>query len=243
MDNLTFDEETHTYIYNGVELTSVTTFLSQFFSPFDAKRIAKLKAMLAKKNGTRGKTAAYWLRQWRLASEHGSRVHDAIENFVLHYEPSILSMLTDDKDYAKYTRAVEYLGERDVYQGSTRLIPEKQIVAPSLGLAGTVDLIIKTKAGVHIVDWKTNEKISRTGFKGQKCKDPISHLPDCSYSKYTLQLQLYAFILQELYGEKILSLTLVHLKEDEYVPYDIPIEFDDLSLVLNYGLQNIKVYK
>ena len=234
MKGLTFDEESHTYTYNGVVLTSVTTFLSEFFQPFDAKTIAKYKAKSCKAKGLPGKTPQYWLRRWKESAEHGSRVHKYIEQH-LNYEPVNLDEL-DAIDELKYKQAINYLCSLPYYDTNPHIIPEKIVIAPSLGLAGTVDLIIKTPDGIHLVDWKTNEKIDNIAYMGRKCKDPVSHLPDCKYSKYTLQLQLYAFILEQLYGEKVLSCTLVHLTESGYTPYEIPVYYEDVYSVLRNRL-------
>ena len=240
MKGLTFDEESHTYTYNGEVLTSVTTFLSEFFQPFDAKTISKYKAMSCKAKGLPGKTPQYWLRRWKESAEHGSRVHKLIEDH-LNYKKSDLSLVKPE-DEAKYEQAIYYLFDLplninpELPNKQIKVISEKIVIAPSLGLAGTVDLIIKTPDGIHLIDWKTNSKIDKTAYMGRKCKDPVSHLPDCSYSKYTLQLQLYAFILEQLYDEKVLSCTLVHLMESSYTPYEIPVYYEDVYSVLRNRL-------
>ena len=66
-----------------------------------------------------------------------------------------------------------------------------------------------------------------TGVKGvtkvvteKKGTGACSHLVDCNFNKYQLQLSLYAYLLEEEYNVIIEELNLVHLKEDGYKVYN-----------------------
>lgn len=56
-------------------------------------------------------------------------------------------------------------------------------------VAGTIDAVFDTPEGVVLVDWKRCKAIDYSGH-GMGV-DIMRHVPDCNYSKYSLQLSLY----------------------------------------------------
>jgi hypothetical protein len=48
-----------------------------------------------------------------------------------------------------------------------------------------------------VIDWKLIRKISYKSFSGDNgIKKPTEHLPNCNHSHYSLQLNLYEFLLK-----------------------------------------------
>ena len=231
-NELTFDEETHTYYWNNKPLISVTTVIGQYFKPFDAKAIARVKAATARKNGTEGPYPDYWISKWRDDADHGTRVHNAIEKWLTTWQTTDF---LDARDKSKFTQAQKFLNKNDYKV----VLPEYRVVAPNIELAGTVDLIVRNEEDgtISLIDWKTNKAISKSGFKGERVREPLSHLEACSLTKYSLQLQLYAWILENVYAESVRDLKLVHLSPTKYVEYDIPVNYDDVLLLLTDYLE------
>lgn len=234
-EKLIFNESKHTYRVGKQKLVSVTTLLKDYFSPFDAKAIAKKLAGVQKgKNYRKFKadefitdeekaksTQKYWLAEWKEASDHGTRVHNGMEQAILNMSNAINVMqenATEERDTKKMVQGWTFLGT--LTDKDTTLKPELRIYDKELGLAGTIDLLLIKKGKSSIVDWKSNKKIQKSGYLKATALPPIAELPDCNYSKYALQLGVYAYML-ERQGQEIDKLYLAHLKEDSYMPYEI----------------------
>lgn len=114
------------------------------------------------------------------------------------------------------------------------LIAEQMVYDKELGLAGTLDAVLVEEdlKKVSLLDWKTNKSIKIKGTK-RKGNAISKALPDCNYSYYTLQLSLYAYML-ERQGLEIDKLYLVHL--GEYVTvYDLNYRKDLVEEMLKWG--------
>jgi len=101
------------------------------------------------------------------------------------------------------------------------IVPELIVHDEELGLAGTIDLVVETPDGLVLIDWKTNKKITTKGYNNKKALEPIEDLDDCHLVKYSLQLSLYAYML-ERQGWKIDMLLLVHLIDGLAVSIEVP---------------------
>ena len=216
-----FWEKSHKYKLKDRELKSATTFLSKFFSPFDGKAIARRLAKFNRYRGIKGKGVRFYLNEWKEARERGTFIHGELEEVCKGTSPN----LTDTKSIP----GAAWLNLYKKVNKDVALEPEVLVYNKELGLAGQIDLMAtrKTKDGevVDLVDWKSNKKISTEGYKGAKSKTPIEDLDDCSYTKYMLQLSVYAYML-ELEGYTIGELRLVHLLDTKYNVYDIPYRKD-----------------
>jgi hypothetical protein len=217
---VTFSEKKHTYKVKKKELQSVTTFLKDYFSPFDASKIAKFKAMISKRQGKPHENITFWKKKWKESAEHGTRVHGYLESFVNNPLVHLDLSTAVEVDKKKVIPATHYL--RTVFDSTgIEVKPEVIIYNEDLGLAGQADLLIikpnKKKYVVDIYDYKTNDKITTEGYKNARANYPIEELSDSSFSKYTLQMSFYAYMLEQE-GYEIGKLTLLHLKEGECVP-------------------------
>jgi ATP-dependent exoDNAse (exonuclease V) beta subunit len=68
----------------------------------------------------------------------------------------------------------------------------------NLGICGMVDQLYYSEPlnGLVIFDWKTNKKIDYVSKYNKWMLDPISHLPECEFTTYSLQLSLYKHIIE-----------------------------------------------
>lgn len=225
-EKLKFYEKSHVYKVNDTPLISVTTFISSLFPPFNAKDIARFLAGLPhNKKAKRG--VKYFLKEWKKRSEHGTIVHNAIESFINGEEPFIEKEDTESKN--KYLQGLKYL--ESLSEGYERH-PEVKIYSESLGLAGTIDLLMIKGNSVRLVDWKTNKKITEKSYKDtdKGVKEATKHLDNCKINTYGLQLMIYGYMLQKEYGYKVEDLELVWLTEKKFVTYNISY---DEELVIN----------
>lgn len=195
---LTFTEADHKYTDDrGVTYTSVTTFLHQFFEPFDPE--ANAARMEAQGKGVASELIAGWERKRDEACEYGTRVHEVAEAALRGEEPP--HQPRDERERLAFASVWSYSKKKILPAGKV-IGPELMVFHPYWWLSGTIDLPVKlssphrsTDGTVCILDWKTNGSIDREGFRGKMALDPISHLPDCNFTKYALQLNIYQQIL------------------------------------------------
>ena len=82
-------------------------------------------------------------------------------------------------------------------------------------LAGSIDMIYKKPDGtLAIYDWKRAKEIKFEN-RYQKMTGPLNHLPDTNYWHYSLQLNIYRRILEELYHVTVSELALVVLHPNQ----------------------------
>lgn len=106
----------------------------------------------------------------------------------------------------------------------------RRIALASDHIAGTVDFVGQKRDGSYvIVDWKTSKKLLDQWEKayGRKAYYPIEQVDDCEKSKYTLQLNLYKYILEHVYGLRVSSMIIASFQQN-YSPY-FYTEVDDMG--------------
>jgi len=206
-NKLLFDEEEHKYTVGDKELVSVTTYIKESFNPFEKELISK---RVAKRDG---KTQEEVLKEWEQTGLDGTAVHEEVENYIKDGTRPVI-------DKALYGM-IHCQNECSFYD---KLVPEMRVYSEELGIAGTIDLVVykpthpSLKPRVILKDWKTNKKIYTQGF-GKTGLGVCSHLVDCNYNHYALQLSLYAYILEREYDVIVDGLELVHLKKAGYFTY------------------------
>ena len=214
-NNISLEKDEHVYTLDksDIKFTSVTSFIAEFFEEFDSVKIATKLVTKIPKYGAF--TVEELINKWKAAADHGTKVHDEIEEYILN------------KSQPKEIKAIHGINwlEKHLDTGKHIVYTEKIIYSEELKLAGSVDLIIKnTETNEYtIIDWKTNEKITTSSYKNQMGTHSItSDIEHCKYSIYSLQLSLYRYILEKYYGLNIIRQLIVHLKEDKVLAYLAP---------------------
>lgn len=194
---IVFEEKSHKYysMIRGKEVvyTSVTTYVGKFFKPFAAEETAK---RIAEKRGT---TPEALLKEWAensaAACRYGTRVHECCEDTLKNRE--LRCKPENDKETLAFANAVKIANQiRDSFDV---IGIEKLIFDEELKLAGTIDLLLKSKKQPNtyvICDWKTNKEINDQSKYNEHALYPIESLDDCETTHYGLQLGLYAHILK-----------------------------------------------
>ena len=228
-DHITFHEPTHKYYVNGSckGNISCTGFVHEFFHHFDAKAIiAKMR------RGPKWSTSKYFgmtdeqiSKQWndngKQASSAGTAMHLAIEQF-LHGAPEEIdpAVLTTPewRHFMAFWRDCgddlePYRSEWEVFTDSLEADDDRK--ERKIKLCGSIDMVFRRKSdGAFVIyDWKRSKEIKSdnpfsTGLA------PLDHLPDTNYWHYTLQLNIYKWMLETYYGLKIADLYLVILHPD-----------------------------
>lgn len=146
-----------------------------------------------------------------------------------------LDILAQSNLAKKYSEIFDYLRIK-ILEGF-KLYVEKRTYSYEHLVAGTIDCLLVKGKDFIIVDWKTNKKelyfksgyyrkvngIESTEWVDKKdyLLAPLTHIENCKGNTYTLQLSLYAYIL-ELWGMNCIGLILYHLREgSKPKPYNI----------------------
>ena len=225
---LLFDPESHTYYIEGRPLKSVTTLVEECFPPFDGLYWAHRKA--PQEGLTPEELMAKWEAEACRARDLGTTMHDKIERYYLGEDSG------DDTDAYRLFRC---------FAAVNRLYPfrtEWRIYLEEYGIAGTLDFLERTPDGTYnIYDWKRSRKlINRFGMVEATSPfrktglHPISHLPDCSYYHYALQVSVYRYILEQKYGINVnkMRLGVFHPSYSGYYIVDLPYLRNEVISIL-----------
>lgn len=203
-----FVEATHKYYIDDVEApVSVTSYIHAPFPIFDTPQVIANLSDRTRSERYVGMTDKEIARAWRdnanVASNLGTRMHAAIEVALntgyWSRDPTIALELAMARDFFKIE--IEAKG----YQ-IFRTEPKVFMEPPHL-LPGSVDCIFYDPADQDygILDWKRSKEITLTanGRNGFGNMPLFDRLENTNYSTYSLQLNMYAYILQTYYGMKV----------------------------------------
>jgi len=207
MSKLQFDEKTHTYKVDGVKYASVTTVVKKWFQPFNAP------VQAARYAAKHGKTAKHWMKEWQKTAVFGTRIHSFAEKFL---KERVFPKTSDQRE----RRFQEHIGrfvEKEIWGGFEVVFIEHKTFSEKHHLAGTVDLVLRDTEsnGLLLADWKTNKQIRQCNTWAAGFKE-LSHLDDCNYVHYSLQLNLYRALLNIEFpnsGYDTATMALLHLTE------------------------------
>lgn len=160
-----------------------------------------------------------WDAKNRESCERGTKIHADIENSFYVAKKNV--------DVSKFGIGGKFECRKDYTDLDIPygVYPEYLIAIESgdkeARLAGQIDLIIKSGNEITIVDHKTNAEIKqKSGFDTKtkttvKMKYPLNNIDDCNFMHYTLQLSIYAWMLQKLHPEFVIKdLILNHYDHD-----------------------------
>ena len=232
-----FDIENHIYsVDEKKNYISVTQLISNFFPRFDKDYWANKESI--KTGITKEEIIQEWEKKGRKARKAGTNMHLQIENYYndIEYEKDteILKFLEFEKKYIK-----------DKYKPYRT---EWQIFDEDSFLAGTVDMVYEKKEGeLFIFDWKRSKNIikidgtidNKNPFENGK--KGLSHLSSTDYNKYTLQQNIYKYILEKNYDKKISSMNLLILHPN-YLTFHI-VQLNEMKDETEYLIQKSKKNK
>jgi hypothetical protein len=219
-DRIYFVEETHKYYVDGscVGNLSCTGFIHEFFGHFDAKGcIAKMRRNAAKwaQSPYFGMTDEEIIQKWsdngKAASEAGTAMHLAIEQFLHGSAEEIIPEVKETPEWRYFMKFWADCGhDLEPYRSEWEVWTSSDIK-----LCGSIDMVFRRKSDGKFViyDWKRSKEIKAENQFSNGLA-PLDHLPDCNYWHYTLQLNVYKWILEKYYGLDVADLYLVILHPD-----------------------------
>lgn len=216
--NIRFDETPHLYYIDGkVADTSVTSLVHQYFEKFDADAI--IDKMMQGKNWAKskyhGKTKDEIKKEWSdsglEATSKGTMLHKAIEDV---YNSKPFNAVPEADEYNQFLQFFE-----DHKDKLTAYRTEWEVYDEMANLAGSIDMVFKNVDDdtYSIYDWKRTKEIKKYGF-GKKGKYPMHNYHDCNFTHYSLQLNIYKYILEKYYDIKIRDMFLICM-HPTYVTY------------------------
>lgn len=213
----------HYYIDGHHEIISVscTPTIHSYFETFDSEKI--VNGIVKNKRHSSDVSYKYYqktkeaiLQDWEenrsSAAALGTSLHARIERFYNGY-----TVEEDDKEMGIEFNEYFQRFHRDIVQQRKWTIyrTEHMIFIEELYLNGSIDAIFKNEKGeIILVDWKRSKKIEREGFQGKMGTGICSDLPDCNFYHYSLQLNLYKYILELKYNMKVSELYLAVFHPD-----------------------------
>lgn len=230
-DLITFVEKTHKYYVNGSceGNISCTGFIHEFFGHFDGKAIlTKMRRNPNKWAQSKyfGKTDEEIMKEWsdsgKAASEAGTAMHLAIEQF-LHGSPEqIHPDILTTPEWRYFLKFWEDCGpDLEPYRSEWEVFTDSisdSVTASSerkIKLCGSIDMVFRRKSDGKFViyDWKRSKEIKADNPFGSGLS-PLEHLPDTNYWHYTMQLNVYKWILEKYYNVEVGDLYIVILHPD-----------------------------
>lgn len=244
--HISLNHETHVYTVNGQQgYTSVSTLVHRFFKGFDPESTAR--TMVRRSDfRTNQRYSQYWplitedfseelmirtvCQEWKRqgvnAADLGTKLHKYIED---KYNEIIEGRVGNKVGEDMKTRGPEYdyadqFMEKKHREGFVPFRTEWMLYDERLKISGTIDMIYyhPVTQTYHMVDWKRSKKISKYGYRRYGL-GPCSNLQDCNYSHYSLQLNIYKWLLETHYSIQIQSMDIVvlHPSNKTFLEFEI----------------------
>jgi hypothetical protein len=202
--SIVFNANDHSYkSLDGetIDWISVTTLVSNLKKPFDAQKTAQRVSKI-KKSKWCGIAPDTILEIWKKEADrattlgtyyHNQREADLCSLASIEREGIIVPVMPPIPEIEGLKHAPEQKLDDGIY-------PEHLVYLKSAGICGQSDLVEIVNGHVNIIDYKTNKEIKKESFKdwegvSEKMLDPVSHLDDCNFNHYSLQLSIYMYII------------------------------------------------
>jgi len=223
---VTLKEDTHQYFdTNGQEYKSVSSLLGKVKMPFDRQTISMRKAQSNLPGASQADLLVEQqrlLKEWddmRISStDWGNFVHNNLDSYFTIGNCDA-RVLPAGKTIAKY------------FQNADSFLPEVVVYDSEYYLAGTFDFgVLRIKGSkpsttvMDLFDFKTNERRG-IEFDSSYLKEgkyvpgkkfllpPMDHLEECNFNIYSMQLSIYALMIQKSYGVKIGRLGIIFINK------------------------------
>jgi hypothetical protein len=203
--SIVFNAADHSYkslsSEENISWTSVTSVVSAFKKPFDAKKTAE-KVSKNKKSKWFGIDPVLiqqiWTNEADRSTTLGTWYHNQREDDLC----SLASIEREGVTVPVFKPSGENNGIRVAPNQKLEpgVYPEHMVYLKSAGLCGQSDLVEVVNGKVNITDYKTNKKIdteSYVNWEGipDKMLPPVDSLDDCHFYHYALQLSIYMYII------------------------------------------------
>jgi len=208
-NDVTFYDEPHKYFLDNKELISVTTLIHKYQEEFQEDFWADIKGRQHDLTSNQVK------RAWRFINKKGtikgSAIHDYTENLFQNKEfeyplQTIMNEFGFDPVLPEYETSKKHVNEfYEKVRGKLIPIRTEFVVYDRESLiGGMLDMLFyNLKAEeFQIWDWKTNKKFIREE-KSRHLINELCMIEDSDLEVYSLQLELYKYIIEKNTGMKL----------------------------------------
>jgi len=185
----------------NINWISVTTLVSHFKKPFDAKKIAE-KVSKKKTSKWYGIEPSIIQKIWNGEADRSITLGTWYHNQRESYLCSLASIEREGVTVpvfkpSEIREGVKVAPSQKLEPG---VYPEHMVYLRSVGICGQSDLVEVVNGKVNIIDYKTNKEIKKESFvnfegKSEKMNPPVDSLDDCNFYHYALQLSIYMYII------------------------------------------------
>jgi hypothetical protein len=229
-------DEPHVYFLdrNCVNVISSTTFIHAFFPHFDVKGTAQkmLKSKTFQETCHRPShryhgcvTSQDIFQRWNRWRDLGTDLHDNIECFI-----NGESFDLDPDNELAFQRFMEFYND-SVFWTWKHFRTEWAVFDEEIRLAGKIDYVgVDPETGhLIILDWKRVLSIGDASFQkfqglpAEKGEGVCSDFENCKFITYSLQLNVYKWILEKNYGVYVSKMYLVQLHPKLKTPVIIKV--------------------
>jgi hypothetical protein len=199
-----FNADNHSYTSidgEAIDWISVTTLVSHFKKPFDAKKVAE-KVSKSKKSKWSGIDPNTIQQIWSNEADRSILLGTWYHN---QREIDLCSLASIEREGvtvpvfkpSEVTQGVKIAPSQKLEPG---VYPEHMVYLRSVGICGQSDLVEVVNGKVNIIDYKTNKEIKKESYvnwegQSEKMLPPVDSLDDCNFNHYVLQLSIYMYII------------------------------------------------
>jgi len=217
-------DHNHTYLNDDEESYLSVTRIIKFYEPKkDWDEIARAYAKKHKKSVEEVTEA--WRLEGQKAIEKGVAFHERMETDLIEQK----SLEFNGKTYQVYPTPMEEGIKISIpLKLEDGIYPELIVYSHKYKVAGQADLVEVIEGKINITDYKTSKEIRKESYKHwqrghEMMLFPISHLMNCNYSHYCLQLNIYMLLLKGHNPKlKVGKMEIHHIKDDELETYKVP---------------------
>ncbi len=221
---ITLDEATHIYTNSdGEPYISVSQILKNFQEEFDPHGFIA-RAVAKKRNEHVDTIKEEWKLAGDVANAHGTNIHTTLQNYIeTGKEPTDKESI--ESTYVNALKTITFKG---------KLSCEVLLSNDKYKIAGTTDLKERYKKRFNLWDYKTNKEITFYSKYDKTFLPPISHLEDCKFNYYALQLSFYAWLCESA-GETPGRLGILWFDQEKVLHvFNVPYMKYEIEAILNY---------
>jgi hypothetical protein len=201
---IVFNADDHSYKSiddSNIDWISVTTLVSHFKKPFDAKKVAE-KVTKNKNSKWHGIDPVIIQQIWTNEGDRSTTLGTWYHN---QREDDLCSLASIEREGVtvpvfKPTELKDGVKVAPVQKLEPGVYPEHMVYLRSAGICGQSDLVEVVNGKVNIIDYKTNKEIKKESYVNwegvsDKMTPPVDNLDDCNFYHYALQLSIYMYII------------------------------------------------
>ena len=224
-----FDEKAHTYTHIDTEkpFISVTTLIGKYKQPFD--RDGHSKRVADREGVSQELVLEMWEQEKNRACTRGTNIHKVLEDYINYGEA--------EGDWGWLCKSYDKAVERSI-DSFKNVLCENLLYDEEYSVAGTADLIYEHKHEFTIGDFKTNKRFRFSSPYSERLKDPVSHLHNCEFNLYGLQLSLYAYLYEKMSGRRCRKCVIFYLQDDRFLSYHINYMKAEVEALLQHQLNS-----